>query len=180
MLFAGVLLPLKGVYLAIRALERLSEWRLIICGSGSDERRLQRLVSRRNLVNRVEFRGWVERPELARVMQEEADVFVFPSLRDQAGFVVAEATAYGLPTVCLDRGGPKVLGGIPVKSGSPQTTADALAAAIAQARDTRPSTLPDRPQQLLRLRQLLEDRGLLHAAPSAVPGQGGPVSGSVP
>ena len=37
MLFAGELLPMKGVHLAILALELLPEWRLIICGSGSDE-----------------------------------------------------------------------------------------------------------------------------------------------
>ncbi len=179
MLFAGMLFPLKGVSLAIKALELLPEWRLIICGSGHDERRIRRLVRRRHLLDRVEFRGWVERKEVERVMREEADVLVFPSLRDQAGFVVAEATAAGLPAVCLDRGGPRLLGGIPVEAGSPRSTAEALAAAIAKARTVRPNALADRSQQLLHLRKILTDRGVLRAPPSALPDAGGPVPGKV-
>ena len=178
MLYAGMLLPLKGVYLAIKALELLPDWRLIICGSGPDERRLRRLARRQNLSERVEFRGWLERQELGRVMREEADVFVFPSLRDQAPLSVAEATAAGLPTVCLDRGGAKLVGGIPVETGSPRATTEALAAAIVKARNVRPNALADRSQQLIRLREILVDRGLLRILPSGVPG-GGPASGVV-
>jgi glycosyltransferase involved in cell wall biosynthesis len=165
MLFAGMLLPLKGVYLAIKALALLPDWRLIICGSGPDEQRLRRLVRTENLSDRVEFRGWIGQNELARLMREQADVLVFPSLREQAGFVVAEATASGLPTVCLDRGGPRLLGGIAVRSGSPRATAGALAAAIVEARHVRPAPLPDRGHQLLRLRQILAD----HLAPGPLP-----------
>lgn len=172
MLFAGMLQPLKGVSLAIRALEQLPDWRLIICGSGPDEARLRRIASQRNVRDRVEFRGWVERDELERVMRDEADVFIFPSLHDQAGFAVAEAVASGLPAVCLDRGGPKLLGGTPVETGTPETTARALAAAVAKARNVRPSSLPDRPQQLRRLRRTLADRGLLAGESSDHPSLG--------
>jgi glycosyltransferase involved in cell wall biosynthesis len=105
-LFAGRLLPLKGVALAIRALPRLPEWRLVIIGSGPDYSRLRRLANRLGLEERVEFRGWRPREEVLQAMREEADVFLFPSLHDEAGIVVAEALASGLPIVCVNSGGP--------------------------------------------------------------------------
>lgn len=173
-LFAGLLLPMKGVQLAIRALELLPEWVLIICGSGPDEQRLRRLTRKHGVQGRVEFRGWVEREELARVMREEADVLVFPSLRDQAGFAVAEATAAGLPSVCLDRGGPKLLGGHPVAARFPRATARALAIAIEKARNGQPGRTTDPSRELHRLRHILADRGLLQSPICAAHGRGGP------
>ncbi len=158
LLYAGRLLPFKGVSLALRALELLPEWRLIVCGSGPDERRLRRLALRANLQDRIEFRGWVGQEELARVMREEADVFVFPSLHDQAPLVVAEATTAGLPVVCLNRGGAKLLGGRAIRVGSPQETAEALAEAIRQAGALGPGRFRDRSEQAIRLREIVSRR----------------------
>ena len=45
-LFAGELIPLKGVALAIRAIALAPEWRLLICGKGADERRLRAMADR--------------------------------------------------------------------------------------------------------------------------------------
>lgn len=111
MLFAGRLLPLKGVSLAIRTLEWLTEWRLVVCGDGSDYRRLHRSARKRGFADRVDFRGWVDREELLRIMREEASVFVFPSFHDQSPWVVVEAMTAGLPIVCIDRGGSPLLAG---------------------------------------------------------------------
>ena len=111
MLFAGRLLAWKGVSLAIRSLEHLPGWHLIVCGEGPDLKRLRRQTERRGLSSRVEFRGWVERDALLRTMRTEASVFVFPSLHDDAPWVVVEAMACGLPVVALNRGGPPVLAG---------------------------------------------------------------------
>jgi glycosyltransferase involved in cell wall biosynthesis len=155
LLYAGRLLPFKGVSLALRALELLPEWRFVICGSGPDEGRLRRLALRANLQHRIEFRGWVDHEELARVMREEVDVFVFPSLHDQAPLVVAEATTAGLPVVCLDRGGAKLLGGRGIRVGSPRETAEALAEAIRQAGDLGPGRFRDRSEQTIRLREIV-------------------------
>jgi len=96
----------KGVGLALRALSQLPQWRFIIIGSGPDERRLRRLGGQLELNSRVEFRGWQPREQVLRAMREEADVFLFPSLHDDAPLAVAEALATGLQVVCLDRGGP--------------------------------------------------------------------------
>ncbi len=132
-MFAGELVPLKGVALAIQATALLPGWRLLIVGSGPDEARLRRIAARFAVEQRVRFAGQVPRDQLLRLMREQADVLLFPSLRDQAGWVVAEALACGLPVVCLDRGGPPLLGGRPVPPSSPARTAAALAGQVSDA-----------------------------------------------
>jgi glycosyltransferase involved in cell wall biosynthesis len=107
-LFAGRLLPWKGVDLAITAMSMLPDWRLVICGRGPDESRLRHLATEVGVMDRTEFTGWLPRSEVLRAMKE-AGVFVFPSLHDEAGWVIVEALAAELPVVCLDHGGPAFL-----------------------------------------------------------------------
>jgi glycosyltransferase involved in cell wall biosynthesis len=109
-LFAGRLIPSKGAGLALQAVSLVPSWRLVVCGSGPDENRLRRLARENGVESRVSFRGWVPRPILHDLMRR-ADVFLFPSLHDEAGWAVAEALACGLPVVCLDLGGPPVVAG---------------------------------------------------------------------
>jgi glycosyltransferase involved in cell wall biosynthesis len=173
-LYAGRLVPLKGIPLALRAMAKLPEWRLIVCGKGRDEERLRRLARGFGVDDRVEFRGFVPRSELMRFMREEADVMLFPSLHDEAGWVVAEAEASGLPVVCVDRGGPPVLGGRAVKVTSARGTASALARELERARAagrTDPErgnrwTLPARTDQL---RDILTRAGLLRPLTTSAP-----------
>ena len=134
-LYAGNLLPLKGVSLAIRTVDRLPDWRLIICGDGPDRDRLTRIARSLGVEDRVSFLGWRERDEVLRLMSEEADVFLFPSLHDEGSWVTAEALSIGLPVVCLDRGGPPALGGIPVRATGRLATVRRLARATRAARD---------------------------------------------
>src|SRR6266545_1738049 len=108
--YVGRLEPWKGVFLCFRALALLPGWRLVICGSGNDERRLQRLSRRLRVEDRVEWLGWLPQEHVLRRVAE-ADVFLFPCLREEAGAVIAEARAVGLPVVCLARGGPRLLAG---------------------------------------------------------------------
>jgi glycosyltransferase involved in cell wall biosynthesis len=137
-LFAGRLLGWKGVDLAIEAVAQLPDWRLMVCGAGPDGARLQRLAVDVGLIDRTVFTGWLPRRELLLLMREEAGVFVFPSLHDDAGWVVVEALAADLPVVCLDRGGPPLLAdghgiGVPA-SGSRRTVISRLAVALERAR----------------------------------------------
>jgi glycosyltransferase involved in cell wall biosynthesis len=160
-LFAGRLLPYKGVALAIRAIATLPRWRLLVCGSGPDLDRLRRIAARYGVSTRVDFRGSVPRPELLELMGR-ADVFLFPSLHDEGGWVVAEALAQRLPVVCLDRGGPAVLTGSGVPVATPARTAAALAAAVeraAQATATR--SAPGFAEAAHRIRRVLEARELI-------------------
>jgi glycosyltransferase involved in cell wall biosynthesis len=113
----------------------------------------------------------------------EADVFLFPCLREEAGAVVAEARAAEVPVVCLDRGGPPVLmgpSGISVAgTGGTNAIARRLAAASLTCLDrrrTRRSPSAD-PQELVlsvragMLHDLLSERfPLLTDPPASRPG----------
>jgi glycosyltransferase involved in cell wall biosynthesis len=100
------------------------------------------MADRLEVGERVEFRGWVARERVQEVMRTEADVLLFPSLHDEAGWVVVEAMAAGLPVLCLDVGGPPVLIGqsgyaVPVQGGQAivvRRIADALDAITSTAR----------------------------------------------
>ncbi len=128
-LFAGRLLPLKGLALALRALAQTESWKLVICGRGPEEGRLAELARQLGVEDRVEFRGWLERDHLLSVMADEAQVFLFPCLHEEGGWAVAEAVAAGLPIVCLDVGGPPVIAqgrciAVPTRGGSSQVIQD--------------------------------------------------------
>ena len=100
----------------------LRGWSFVICGAGPDEGRLRMLARRFGVEDRVEFRGWVPRRDLLALMQG-ADVMLFPSFHEEAGWAVAEAVSVGLPVVCLDRGGPVLMASEVVRSGWPGETA---------------------------------------------------------
>jgi glycosyltransferase involved in cell wall biosynthesis len=140
-LFAGRLLEWKGPALALRALTLLPGWRLVLAGRGRAERRLHPLARRLGVADRVEFRGRLPREELFRVMAEEADLLLFPSTHDEAGWVVVEASMAGLPVVCLDAGGPPVLGGRAVPPSTPTRTARALATKVLEVAGGPPASV---------------------------------------
>lgn len=132
-MYAGRLLPWKGVSLAIRTVAILPEWRLLICGDGPDEGRLRDIALSAGVADRVTFLGSVSRNELLGLMQDQTDLFLFPSLHDEGGWVIAEALACGLPVVCLNWGGPAVLAGGGVAVGGMASTIAALAKAAEAA-----------------------------------------------
>jgi glycosyltransferase involved in cell wall biosynthesis len=120
-------------------------------------------VRRRGLDGRVEFVPTVPREELLRRMREDADVFLFPSLHDDGPWVVAEAVLSGLPVVCLDVGGPPILGGIGVRPSTPARTASALAS-TAQGAASNPRSIPmdfTAASRAAGVRRLLEERRIL-------------------
>jgi glycosyltransferase involved in cell wall biosynthesis len=108
-LFAGNLLPWKGVHLALRAVAiaafRVPNIRFTIAGSGPAEPWLRRLVAKLGIEPRVVWLGKIAQSELFE-RYAHADVFLFPSLHDSGGSVVLESLSRGLPVVCLDLGGP--------------------------------------------------------------------------
>lgn len=108
--FAGRLLAWKGAALAIDAISRPAAdgWRLLILGEGYERARLQRLARKLGVADRVDFRGHLPRAETLATLAA-ADALLFPSMHDQAGWIVGEASAMGLPVVCLDLGGPPTL-----------------------------------------------------------------------
>jgi glycosyltransferase involved in cell wall biosynthesis len=181
-LFAGRLLPWKGVALAIEAIAKAPGWKLKICGQGADAARLRRLAARNGVASRVSFEGWLARDELVRVMREESDVFLFPSLHDDSPWAVVEALASGLSVICLDRGGPRLLSGpagvVIGSAGDPRSIADELASTL-RTRAFRPAqtshsqareyALAARIDQLRAELESIESTGLLDPAESHAP-----------
>lgn len=108
--FVGRLIPLKGVAIALAALSRpdTAHWRLTIYGDGPLRARLEAQARALGIADRVRFAGHVPRTEALEAMAR-ADALLFPSMHDQAGWAVAEASSMGTPVVCLPLGGPPVL-----------------------------------------------------------------------
>jgi len=111
--YAGVLIPRKGVHHLINAFARVvaefPEAKLIIIGRPENSEyadSLKRQVDRMGLNEVVEFVNELPQVELARRMARGC-VFVLPSLSEALGRVVVEAMATGVPVI-----GSKV-GGIP-------------------------------------------------------------------
>lgn len=110
---AGRLVPLKGFDLAIRAFATFYDslvdvekatTKLVIVGSGPEEKLLIKLARDLGVENNIQFVLWMERNELMKLFKQ-AQVFLFPS-HEGAGMVVPEALSFGLPVICLDNCGP--------------------------------------------------------------------------
>jgi glycosyltransferase involved in cell wall biosynthesis len=111
--YAGRLNRFKAVELALEALVAAPNWRLVIIGRGPDAARLRRVSRRLGLDERVTFVPWLSaRADLWRLLAS-CDAFLFPSLKEGAPLVVAEAQALGLPVIALDRNGPRTLARTP-------------------------------------------------------------------
>lgn len=176
-MFAARLLAWKGGELALRAIARLPEWRLIVCGDGPDRDRLLSLIDELGISERVDWRGWVARDEVAHVMRTEADAFLLPSMHDEGSAAVVEALFAGLPPVCLELGGPAVLVGDAGVLISPLLPTDEIVRAIADALD---HGLPSQEAIERRCRELsfesraAELRDVLVGAGFPVAGEDGP------
>lgn len=109
LLFTGRLVPYKGADMVLDAVaslpgDALGRVRLTIAGDGQERAALERQAASLGLADRVSFTGWLPQNEtLARY--RDADLFVFPSVREFGGAVVLEAMAAGVPCVVADHGG---------------------------------------------------------------------------
>ncbi len=111
MLFVGRLVPYKCADIAVQAFSRsaaLKRHRLKIIGDGPEEERLRSLVERHRLHGCVELLGAKTQTQVGEAMRE-ADIFVFPSIRELGAGAVVEAMASGLACVGVDYGAPGAL-----------------------------------------------------------------------
>jgi glycosyltransferase involved in cell wall biosynthesis len=108
LIFVGRLIPLKACDLALQAasgLLRSGRARFTVVGDGPERERLQELTKTLGIDHAVTFTGWLTSSEtLARFQQ--ADVLVFPSLREFGGAVIFEALGLGAVPIVADFGGP--------------------------------------------------------------------------
>jgi glycosyltransferase involved in cell wall biosynthesis len=108
-LYAGRLVYMKGIHLALEAFSELRYDRpnatFTIIGAGPNEARLKRLSATLGLRDSVRWPGWIPYEEMW-MQYCHYTAFVFPSLHDSSGNVILEALSQSLPVICLDTGGP--------------------------------------------------------------------------
>ncbi len=139
LLSLGRLIHWKGFELGLRAFaraqSRLSHAEYWIIGDGPERKRLERLVHRLGISDRVTFWGYLPRSQVLEKLAE-CDALMHPSLHDSGGWVCLEAMAAGLAVVCFNLGGPAVQvtdeAGIKVSAVSPEQAISGLADALAR------------------------------------------------
>ena len=106
LLYAGQLIPVKGVGLLLEALALLPRnvELTLVYQSGALEAELKALAARLNLSHRVRFLGKLSPAQLAAAYQA-SDLLVLPSASEALPSVVTEAMLCGLPFVASAVGG---------------------------------------------------------------------------
>ena len=135
LIFAGRIVPEKGLGVLIEALGKLqdTDWRLTVCGTGSGKDVMPLVARARQLGidSRIDWKGHVD-----NVIDEfaQADVAIAPSIwREPFGLTILEAMSQGLPVITTDNGAQREF----MKDGAdgilvPPSNPTALAAAISR------------------------------------------------
>src|SRR5439155_16555295 len=108
LIFIGGLIPMKACDLALRGAAPLLRGdlaRFTVVGDGPERKRLEQLTRSLEIEKAVLFCGSLSHAEVLKHLRS-ADVFVFPSLRDNGAGVVFEALGTGAVPVVADFGGP--------------------------------------------------------------------------
>lgn len=108
LLFAGNLIPRKGLHTLLDAVARLpGKWELAVAGSAAADPRYARAQAERarrlGLGDRVRFHGPLPDAELAALMAR-SHVLVVPSSYEGFGIVYLEGMAFGLPAIATTAG----------------------------------------------------------------------------
>lgn len=100
----------KGIDILIKAFSKMknTNCRLVIGGDGDERVKLEQLVSRLNLTDRITFVGHLQRSEV-RINMQKCDAFVLPSKYETFGVVYIEALASGKPIIATKCGGPEII-----------------------------------------------------------------------
>lgn len=108
LIFVGGLVPRKACDIALRAAApvlRAGMAHFTVIGDGPERNRLERLTASLGIGDAVSFCGWISHADVLCRLRS-ADVFLFPSVRDNGAGVVFEALASGAVPVVADFGGP--------------------------------------------------------------------------
>ena len=77
------------------------DFRLVFAGQGPHEKEIRRLAKQLGLEERTVFTGHLTDRRLLNALYARADLFLFPSLYDNAPMVLREAAAAGTPAVVV-------------------------------------------------------------------------------
>ncbi len=104
LVYVGRLALEKDIGFLLRAFRRVlaqePNCKLMLVGSGPEEKNLRQLVEEQGLDGRVVFTGYVEHLQIPDYLAA-ADVFVFASKTETQGLSLLEAMAAGLPVVAV-------------------------------------------------------------------------------
>lgn len=110
-------------------------FKAIIAGSGKDQRRIEKLISKNGLQDIVKMWGWTSDKEL---FYKSIDVFCFPSIKEAFGLVLIEAFMYSKPCVIAASEGPlEITNDMHHKLVVPKKDPVAMAEAIARLIDDK-------------------------------------------
>lgn len=109
-LWVGRFMFRKGLDLLIDVIKDLKDYnfKLTLVGNGPDLEHIKLLVNQYDLNDKVIFTGRVAKSEVNKYYRN-CDVFLFPSLRESGGNVLAESLANGLPVIGLNIAGAKAI-----------------------------------------------------------------------
>lgn len=131
LLSVGNLVENKGHHMAIEALTRLPQFRLVIAGEGPERNALESLARQLNVTSRLQFLGRVDQDQLASCYSA-ADMLVLPSSREGWPNVLLESMACGTPVVATKVGGiPEIVTSPSAGRLMPGRTVDDLVTAVA-------------------------------------------------
>jgi glycosyltransferase involved in cell wall biosynthesis len=107
-IYTGRLIGLKNVASAVHAvaqcIDRGHDLTFDIYGDGPEKQALQRLCAELGITSRVVFHGTVPRKTVITSLSE-ADVYLFPSLKEGGVWSLMEAMAARLPVICIETSG---------------------------------------------------------------------------
>lgn len=110
LIYVGSLTKNKGVISLIHALSRLtSDFELNIIGDGPEHKKINSLISKYRLDNKVKFHGVLSNKEAVEYISQ-SDLLVLPSIdKDGWGVVINESLMNGTPVLCTNKCGGSVL-----------------------------------------------------------------------
>jgi glycosyltransferase involved in cell wall biosynthesis len=136
LLYIGRVVPKKGLHILLRALSLVNDAELVIAGPYEKRyfEKLQRLVVKLRLEDRVKFKGKVTEEEKIDLMSS-CSVLVCSTLADYHPIVLFEAQALGVPVIATKVGAVSEMmldgeTGLLVKAGDPYELAKSIATLI--------------------------------------------------
>ena len=123
----GRLVRTKGLDYLVEAMKDV-DCKLIICGKGPEQKRLEKMISKHELSDKIEMKGWVSEEEKGFLMGS-CRFFVMPSLFESFGLAAVELMSYGRPVIYSDVNGlPDTVknGGVAVPPKNSKALADAM------------------------------------------------------
>lgn len=106
LIFLGVLIPRKGLKDLLNAISQLdtkNNFKLIIAGTGEQEKELKEMTELLSINDKVEYVGWLD--AIAKIqLLKKSQVLVLPSYNEGLPIAIIEAMSYGLPIISTDVG----------------------------------------------------------------------------